>query len=240
MSARYRLYYWPSIQGRGELVRLALEEAGAPYDDVARAPAQKGGGVAALQRVLGGKTRPIPFAPPILVAGKIVVAQTINILHFLGRRHRLAPATEAGEHAAQQYALTASDLLVEAHDTHHPISTGAYYEDQKREAKLRAQSFREARMPKFFDYFERALGKSPWLLGKTFSYADLALFQVFTGLGYAFPERMAGLKKKTVRLRAHRERVAARPRIARYLASDRRIPFNEDGIFRHYPELDGA
>ena len=33
---RYELYYWPSIQGRGEFIRLTLEEAGADYVDVAR------------------------------------------------------------------------------------------------------------------------------------------------------------------------------------------------------------
>ena len=40
----YELHYWPRIQGRGEFVRLALEQAGAEYVDVARGPKSSGGG----------------------------------------------------------------------------------------------------------------------------------------------------------------------------------------------------
>ncbi len=241
---RYELYYWPSIQGRGEFVRLAMEEAGADYVDVAREP-EPGGGVPALLRFLDGETIPRPpFAPPFLRAGKLVVGQTANILLYLGARHRLAPASEAGRLWAHQLQLTMADFVLEAHDTHHPISGGLYYEEQRREARQRAAEFLESRAPKYLGYFEHVLVRNPagdrYLIGNRLTYPDLSLFQVAAGLAYAFPRAMARLEKKCPRIAALRDRVAARPRIAAYLASERRIPFNQEGIFRHYEELDFA
>jgi len=235
---RYELYYWPSIQGRGEFVRLALEEAGADYIDAART-AQRG--VAALTRFLEGKSDGrLPFAPPFLKAGKLVIAQTANILLWLAPRHGLAPKSEPARLWAHQLQLTIADWLVEVHDAHHPIGGAFYYEDQKPEAKRRAAHFTAERLPKFFGYFERVLEreKGGWLLGSAFSYADLSLFQMVAGLRYAFPRAMGRLETKYPRQVALHDRVASRPRIAAYLASKRRVDFNKHGIFRHYPELD--
>jgi glutathione S-transferase len=237
----YELYYWPMIQGRGEFVRLALEEAGAAYVDVARQPGKRGG-MAAMLRLLEGKgiVNP-PFAPPFLKAGKLVIGQTANILLFLGGRHRLAPANEAGRLWAHQLQLTLADFLQEIHDTHHPIAGGLYYEDQRKEARRRATNFLSERLPKYLSYFEDILrrnGSAAYLLGARRSYPDLSLFQIVAGLRYAFPRAMAGLEKRHPRVAALHDAVAARPRIAAYLASPRRIPFNQQGVFRHYKELD--
>jgi len=235
---RYELYYWPSIQGRGEFVRLALEEAGAGYADVARLPR----GVPALTRILEDDSagRP-PFAPPFLRAGKLVIGQTANILMWLAPRHGLVPRGEAARLWAHQLQLTIADWLVEAHDTHHPIGGAFYYEDQKPESKRRAAHFTAERLPKFLGYFERLLErekKGGWLLGKAFTYVDLSLFQMLAGLRYAFPRAMEKLEPRHPRAVELHDRVAARPRIAAYLESKRRIPFNQHGIFRRYPELD--
>ena len=238
----YELHYWPGIQGRGEFVRLALEEAGAEYVDVARRPESEGGGPRNLARVMHALT-PAPFAPPILVAGTLVISQTANILLFLGGRHDLAPRDEAGRLWVNQLQLTVTDLVKEAHDTHHPISGNLYYEDQQDAAKASAKAFRQERMPKYLGYFERILSGGEaggWLAGAALTYADLSLFQVVRGLKYAFPLAMASLASKLEATLALSERVAQRPRVAAYLASERRIAFNEDGIFRRYPELDGA
>ena len=235
---RYELYYWPSIQGRGEFVRLALEEAGADYIDVARTPQR---GVPALTRFLDGKSDGrLPFAPPFLKAGKLVIAQTANILLWLAPRHDLVPKSGAVRLWAHQLQLTIADWLVEVHDAHHPIGGAFYYEDQKPESKRRAAHFTAERLPKFFGYFERVLARerNGWLLGSAFSYPDLSLFQVIAGLRYAFARAMERLEPKYPRSIALHERVAARSRIAAYLASKRRIAFNQHGIFRHYPELD--
>lgn len=242
---RYELHYWPTIQGRGEFVRLAFEEAGVPYVDVARLPTAKGGGVAAIMRALGGElggTR--PFAPPILKAGRVVVAQTAAILQHVGPDLGLVPADAAGRLAVHQHQLTIADLVAEAHDTHHPIASSLYYEDQKAEAKRRAAAFVAERIPKFLGYFEAVLaagkgrGKVRHLVGARLTYADLSLFQVVEGLRYAFPRAMKKQEKKLPLVVALHDHVEARPRIAAYLASERRIPFNEMGIFRRYPELD--
>jgi glutathione S-transferase len=233
---RYELYYWPSIQGRGEFVRLALEEADAAYVDVAR---QRGS--AALMPMLEGRgLARAPFAPPYLKAGKLVIGQTANILAWLGPRHGLVPKTEAVRIWAQQIQLTVADWVDETHDTHHPIGGAFYYEDQKPESARRAAHFTGARLPKFLGYFERLLAreKGGWLLGRSPSYVDLSLFQMIAGLRYAFPRAMTRLEAKHPRLVELHDRVASRPRIAAYLASDRRIPFNQHGIFRRYPELD--
>ena len=238
---RYELYYWPTIQGRGEFVRLALEAAGADYVDVVRAPG-KGGGVPAMMKVLDGMgIKHPPFAPPFLKAGKVLIGQTANILLFLGMREGLAPRQDASRLWVHQLQLTIADLVVEIHDTHHPISANLYYEDQRREAKQRAEDFLKRRLPKFLAYFEVVLGGSggPYLLGRRLTYADLSLFQIVAGLRYAFPKAMRRQEKKAPRVVALRDRVALRPRIAAYLASERRLPFNEQGIFRRYPELDG-
>jgi glutathione S-transferase len=235
---RYELYYWPSIQGRGEFVRLVLEDAGAHYVDVARLPR----GMAAMSRFLESRAVKLPpFAPPFLKAGKLVIAQTANILLFLGPRLGLAPKDEASRLWAHQLQLTIADWVAEIHDTHHPIASSLYYEDQKREAKRRAENFRNERLPKFMNYFEQALKRngSQYLVGKTVSYVDLSIFQMIEGLRYAFPRAMAKRERKHPRLVALRDRVAARPRLAVYLASERRLPFNRQGIFRNYPELDG-
>ncbi|MFW6052143.1 MAG: glutathione S-transferase [Myxococcota bacterium] len=235
----HQLYYWPGIPGRGELVRLVLEEAGVPYVDVAREPASRGGGMAAIERLLAGEGEgALPFAPPVLKVGALVVAQTAHINHFVACRSGLAPSDEAGRLAALQHALTLADLVMEAHDVHHPVGVSLYYEDQKDEARRRAAVFRDERMPKFLGYFERVLSRSGEGLVGAHSYVDLMLFQVLEGLAYAFPNAFGRVGPQVPRIAALRERVAKRPRIAAYLASDRRTPFNEHGIFRHYPELD--
>lgn len=241
---RYELYYWSQIQGRGEYIRLALEDAGADYVDVARLPAGADAGERAIERVLraarDGRT---PFAPPILKAGRLLIAQTAAILQYLGPRLDLVPKAEAARLWTHQLQLTLADLVGEAHDVHHPIASGLYYHQQKREALRRAADFREQRLPKFLGYFESVLRSNPagdrHLVGRAVSYADLSLFQVMAGLDYAFPRAMARMRRTHPRLVALHDRIARRPRIAAYLASERRVPFNEYDIFRHYPELDG-
>jgi glutathione S-transferase len=237
---RYELYYWPEIQGRGEFVRLALEEATAGYVDVAR---QDGGEDAMLVLLDDERVARRPFAPPFLKAGRQLIGQTANILLFLGARHDLSPADEAGRLWTHQLQLTIADLVAEVHDTHHPIASSLYYEDQRREAKRRAVDLREQRLPKFLGYFERVLTRNAraadYLVGRRLTYADLSVFQVIEGLRYAFPNAMTSLEAQCPALVRLHDRVRSRPRIAAYLASPRRLPFNEQGIFRHYRELDG-
>jgi len=238
----YELYYWPGIQGRGEFVRLALEAAGVAYVDMARRPEAEGGGARALVALLD-ELDPPPFAPPVLVDQPLVIAQTANILLFLGARHGLAPREEEGRLFVNQLQLTIADLVDEAHDVHHPIAASLYYEDQKAAAKARAERFRGERIPKYLGYFERILdgaGESgAGLVGESLTYADISLFQAVRGLQYAFPQAMAALAERIPEVLALAARVERQPRIAAYLASKRRLPFNEQGIFRHYPELDG-
>ena len=233
----YELYYWPEIQGRGEFVRLALEDAGAEYVDVAR---RRGGTSAMLKLLDDEKVRTPSFAPPFLKAGKLLIGQTANILLFLGSRHGLAPVAEAGRLWTHQLQLTIADFVLEIHDTHHPIASSLYYEDQRKEARLRTRDFLKSRAPKYLGYFERVLARSPgkYLVGRTATYADLSLFQVVAGLRYAFPRAMARLEQRHPRVVAVHDQVGQRPRIAAYLNSDRRIAFNQMGIFRHYRELD--
>lgn len=246
MTMRYELFYWPSIQGRGEFVRLALEDSGADYVDVARLPEEQGGGVAPLMKFLRGEAGGVtPFAPPFLRTGELVVAQTPNILAFLGPRLGLVPNEEAARLATLQHQLTIADFLMEIHDTHHPVAVGLYYEDQKAEARRRSENFVAERLPKYLRYFEGLLRNNPasegrHVVGKAFSYVDLSLFQVLSGLAHAFPNALGALAPELPLLFALRSDVAARPRIAAYLASERRLPFNQHGLFRHYPELDDA
>jgi glutathione S-transferase len=249
-SAKYELFYWPSIQGRGEFVRLALEAGGADYVDVARLPGDgKTGGVPELMALLDGKgggddeVVP-PFAPPILRHLGLLLAQTANILQYLGPRLGLVPADEASRLTVHQHQLTVADLVLEAHDVHHPIGSHLYYEDQLPEAQRRSEPFVTKRVPKYLGYFERVLdrnrraGGGAHAVGSALSYVDLSLFQLVAGLSYAFPRAMSRLRPQIPLLLALADGVAAHPPVAAYLASPRRIPFNEKGIFRHYPELD--
>jgi glutathione S-transferase len=233
---RYQLYYWPGIQGRGEYVRLALEEAGADYADVART----GSGMGAMAKMMEtGKGTP-PFAPPFLKAGKLVIGQTANILLYLGSRHGLAPKAEAGKLWVHQLQLTIADLVLEIHDTHHPLGPSLYYEDQRAPAKKRTEEFWNERVPKYLGYFEELVQANggAYVTGRRLTYADLSLFQIVAGLRYAFPKRMKAFERKIPGLVELHDRVAARPNIKAYLESDRRIAFNEEGIFRRYKELD--
>jgi glutathione S-transferase len=236
---RYELYYWAGIQGRGEFVRLALEEAAADYVDIARAP----DGEARMARLMDGAglDRP-PFAPPFLKAGRLIIGQTANILFYLGGVQRLAPTGEAGRLWTHQLQLTIADFVDEIHDTHHPIASSLYYEDQREAARARAADFVERRLPKYLGYFERVLTENTagdrHLVGARLSYADLSLFQVTVGLRYAFPRAMARLEPRHPRVVELHARVASRARIAAYLASPRRLAFNQYGVFRNYPELD--
>ncbi len=233
---RYQLYYWPGIQGRGEFVRLALEDAGAPYDDVAR----KSGGMDRMMAMMDGREKRPPFAPPFLKAGKLVIAQVAEILYFLGPKLKLAPRAEADRLWLHQLQLTVTDFVKEIHDTHHPLGGEFYYEDAKPEAKRFTQNFLEERAPKYLGYFNTVIenSKGPYVLGRSVSYVDLSLFQLIEGLRYGFPKAMKRIERDVPRVVAVRDKVAERPGIKKYLASPRRIPFNESGIFRCYPELD--
>jgi glutathione S-transferase len=239
-TTSYELYYWPSIQGRGEFVRLALEDVGAPYVDVARVK-----GVAAIEGILSGKDGGRHFAVPVLKAGDVVIGQTANILDFLASQNEaLLPDTQPiTRQRALELQLTIADVVAEVHDTHHPISVDEYYEQQKTEAKARARAFLALRMPKFLGFFEEVLrenkaSKREYLVGAGFSYVDLSAFQLLSGLAYAFPKAFDGYRKEIPLLVALRDRVASRPRVSAYLGSPRRLPFSEEGIFRAYPELD--
>jgi glutathione S-transferase len=234
---RYQLYYWPGIQGRGEFVRLALEDAGASYDDVAR----KSGGMNKMMAIMDdGREKHPPFAPPFVKAAKLVIAHVAEILFYLGPRLKLAPRDEVGRLWLHQLQLTVADFVKEIHDTHHPIAGSLYYEDQKTEAKRFTEDFLDERVPKYLGYFENVLKKSGGdnVLGRKFSYMDLSLFQLVEGLRYAFPKAMKRIERDVPRVVAVREKVAGRPRIKAYCVSARRLAFNDSGIFRHYEELD--
>jgi glutathione S-transferase len=240
---RYELYYWPSIQGRGEFVRLALEQGGADYVDVARQPSRGSKGMSAMLRLLDNRRIECPpFAPPFLKAGELLIGQTPNILQYLGPRLGLAPAAEAGRLWAHQLQLTIADFVTEVHDTHHPLASGMYYEEQKAAARKRSEDFLKNRLPKFTGYFERVLAQNPrkggYAVGGKLSYVDLSLFQLVEGLRYAFPRATKRAEKKLPRLVALHDFVITRPLLAAYLLSGRRLPFSEEGIFRRYPELD--
>jgi glutathione S-transferase len=239
----YQLFYWPTLQGRGEFVRLALEAAGAPYIDVARGAKDTGQGVPAMLGYLqDDRVAHPPFAPPFLKDGEVLVGQTAAILQYLAPQLKLVARSEQARVWTQQIQLTIADMVTEAHDTHHPVGAGLYYEDQKPEAVRRAQEFCGVRMPKFLTWFESVLVRNPagsrYLVGGRLSYADLSLFQLVEGLSYAFPRTARGVLARTPRVVELHDRVAALPRVAAYLRSERRIPFNEQGIFRNYPELD--
>ncbi len=239
----YELHYWPTIQGRGEFARLALEAAGADYIDVARGCEGEGQGVPATMHFIeSADVRHPPFAPPFLVHGKVIVGQSAAILLYLGPRLGLVGKSEIARLWTHQLQLTIADVVAEAHDSHHPVGTGLYYEDQKKEALRRAKEFRTARIKKFLAWFESVLERNPagkgHLVGARLSYADLSLFQLVEGLLYAFPKASRRALKKAPRVMALHDSVARHRRVAAYLASERRIPFNEDGIFRRYPELD--
>jgi glutathione S-transferase len=235
----YQLYYWDSIQGRGEFVRLSLEEAGAEYVDVTRGP----DGTGAMMEIMESRTEPhIPFAPPFLRDGDLIIPHVANILMYLGPKLDLAPENEGLRHVAHGLQLTITDLVAEVHDTHHPIATSKYYDEQKAEAKARSAEFIDNRIPKYLGYFERVLQQNPdgksHIVGKSVTYVDLSLFQVVEGLLYAFPRGMKGYEKKYPALADLHDRIGKRPNIASYLKSDRRLAFSTDGVFRHYPELD--
>lgn len=247
MAARrpeYELIYWPGLQGRGEFVRLAFEEAGVPYRDVAKVPERQGGGAAAVLRLLDSRGPWLtPLGPPALRHGDVLVAQTAAILQYLGPRLRLVPRDEESRRRAHQLQLTIADLVAEAHDTHHPIAVSLAYEEQRREARRRAGHFVRERIPLYLGYLDRALdanaaGRGRWLVGARPSYPDLSTFQLVAGLRYAFPRAMELHERAFPRLAALHDAVAARPRIAAYLASERRFPFGEEDVFRHYPDLD--
>ena len=239
----YEFYYWPMIQGRGEVVRLALEEAGANYIDVARSDKKNADNREAILAILqDDNLEKPPFAPPFLSDNGLIISQAAAILQYLAPRINLIGTDEAEQIFAHQIQLTVTDFLMEVHDTHHPLASALYYEDQMEEAKKRSANFIELRIPKYLDYFERILNNnrstSGWLIGDKLTYPDLSLFQIIEGLNYAFPNGFSKIKKNYPKLLLLRDAVKIRPNISAYLASNRRIPFNTKGVFRHYPELD--
>lgn len=243
-SLQYELYYWPGLPGRGEFVRLAFEEAACPYVEMGRLPSDQGGGPGAIQRLMRGQSAGLrPFAPPILKYGDFIIAQTANILLWLAPRLNLVPNDEMARIEANQVQLSIMDLVAEVHDTHHPVASSLVYDEQKAEAQRKAEIFVARRMPQMLGYFESLLQRNHASQGKHlvsngFTYVDLSMFQVLEGLAYAFPNAFEIAKPSIPLLLALRDHVASRPNIAAYLGSERRTPFNENGIFRRYPELD--
>ena len=239
----YELHYWPTIQGRGEFVRLALEAAGASYVDVARGAEGAGQGTAAMLRTLHDDTLAHPpFAPPFLKDGSVLVGQTAAILQYLAPALKLVARSEQARIWTQQIQLTIADMVAEAHDTHHPVGKGLYYEEQLPESLRHATEFCAARMPKYLRWFESILGRNPagsrHLVGGKLSYADLSLFQLVEGLRYALPKAAEKALASAPTVVQLHDRIAVLPKVAAYLRSERRLPFNEQGIFRRYPELD--
>jgi glutathione S-transferase len=241
----FELYYWDGLQGRGEFVRLALEEARADYIEVARGDETKGQGTGAMLAVMKSRRESCPpFAPPFLRDGNLLISQTANILFYLGPKLGLAPADEDLRYVANGLQLTIADVVTEVHDTHHPLASGLYSEEQKDAARIRAHDFIDNRIPKFMHYFERVITQNyqsdAHLVGDKLTYVDLSMFQLIDGLHYAFPRATKHFGEHYPLLAALHDAVAERPNIAAYLASERRLAYNESGIFRHYPELDKA
>lgn len=239
----YELHDWPTIPGRGEFVRLALEAAGVAYIDVARGDPATGQGLPAMMTLMGDRQQPHPpFAPPFLKDGALLIGQTATILQHLGPTLKLVGRSDAARVWTQQIQLTIADMVTEAHDTHHPVATSLFYEDQQPEALRRATAFCRERLPKYLQWFEAIIGRNPagsrHLVGGKLSYADLSLFQLVEGLRHAFPRATQAVLAGTPGVVALHGRVAALPRVKAYLRSDRRIPFNQQGIFRQYPALD--
>lgn len=203
----YELYYWPTIQGRGEFVRLAFEAAGADYVDVSR---QDDG--AAMTALMKDAATP-SFAPPFVRLGGRTIGQVAAILAWLGPQLGLSPDGDSDRAWLNQIQLTLADLVAEAHDTHHPVDLMAYYDDQKPEAARRAEGFRTARIAKFLTWAETVLTRNPHgadgMVGDRLTYADLSLFQVVEGLTYAFPKAAGRVLATTPKVVAVRDRVAA-------------------------------
>ena len=217
---------------------------------------------------MGEGGNPPSLAPPILRHGDLLINQLPNILLYLGPQLGLAPYWDEdpnGIYYINELALTASDgLSNEAHDTHHPIAAGAYYEDQKEEAKKKAKDYIKNRLPKFVGYFERVLKSEAskggeWLYGGKLTYADLVLFHTVDGVSFAFPKALEKMKKSGEYDGVFNliERIRSRDNIKKYLESDRRQKYSK-GIYRkssliyivswercltlpgHYPELDAS
>lgn len=241
IEAPYDLWYWPTIQGRGEFVRLFLAAAGIGWRDRARE-----GDAQALVEDMEKRAENgfAPYAPPYLVEREtdFAIAQVAHIVTWLAEKHGRTTGDAATDLHLIQLQLTITDIVAEVHDVHHPIASSLYYDDQKDAARTAAEKFREERIPKYFGHFEQALGvkDGAFMDGERWSHVDTSLFQLVEGLRYAFPERMKSVEPDYPRLIACRDAVAENEGVARYLNSERRIAFNEDGIFRHYPELDAA
>jgi glutathione S-transferase len=228
-----QLWYWPDIPGRGEFIRLALEAAEVDYADMAREKGAK-----AMLDDMASRSGIAPLAPPYIVDGDLCIGQTAHILAVLADRHGFGAGDLPTDLQLIQLQLDVSDMVSEVHAVHHPISGALYYRDQMDAAYEAAQHFRGTRIPRYLDHFERALAEQggPFVLGEQWTHVDTSLFQLLEGLDYMFPNRMAELDYP--RLALCREAVMEIEGIDAYLGSERRLAFSEDGLFRHYPELD--
>lgn len=251
-TPEYKLLYHPGLPGRGEYIRLAFEATSTPYTDVSNTSQAGIGEVYGTlsPQSLGEGLNPPKFAPPMLRVGgagpngsDLLISQTSNVLLYLGRKLGLSGESEAEGYWVNEVVLTGLDFCNDCHDTHHPIATGMFYEDQKDEALKKASDFRENRIPKFLGYFERVLrgngarAQGKYLVGKGLTAADLVVWQVVDGVRYAFPKEMEARMKEFEGVWEFYESLKGESWLEEYLASERRLKYG-DGIFRYYKELD--
>ncbi|XP_045166747.1 probable glutathione S-transferase 7 [Mercenaria mercenaria] len=192
----YKFSYF-DVRGRGELVRYVFYAAGRDFEDDR------------IQSENWPSFKPsTPFGQmPVLDVDGKKLAQSGAIARYVAREFGLAGKDNWEQGLVDQYMGLVEDMFTE-------LVKGFFEKDEEKKKELQ-KNMVDVVFPKFLGLFEKALDQNggKYFVGDALTLADLAVLNGFDTPLKQVPNLMDSFPK----LKAHRERVMAIPKLSEYI-----------------------